>query len=1104
MLFRSLLIFLIALTVFTPFSQSQSNVGLINGTVLDTSGAAIAGCTVTATNSGTGSQQTIITDSAGFFVFPSLVAGSYQLRFAFSGFRSVEQSGVILDSGSTRSVSVTLEIGEMTESVSVSAAAEQVQTSSGSIGKVIDDQQVSQIAMNGRQYTQLLRLTPGVAATTLNVFNPQQSVSQQAVNGIRVLSNFFTVDGAENMTDGGNGNALVDPNVDTIAEVKMETSAYAAEFGGRGGALINVVTKSGTRNFHGTLFEFVRNNRFDARSFFDRELLPLRFNDFGGTLGGPIFIPEKFNTNKDKLFFFYGREWKYTRQGQTTVNVVPTASERAGNFQTSALAAPNDPLSGAPFPDRIIPASRWSENGPRLLSPIPLPNFPGPGGNFAATGSARTDYQEDLLRIDYNVTPKNQLSYKLVVDTWDIVFPFRNNNLPFVPNPRNRPGYLTSASLQTVFSPTVINYFMISAGHTRISGDPDVSAITRSTLGLTFPEIYSINRSNVGPAVTIAGFTGYTSGDRIRSGQTPFQFRDDFTKVAGSHTLKFGVFIIRSRVNENTNVRDEGQVTFNTSAVGSTGNVIGDVLLGTFQQYQEWETDTYFRPRYWTFEMYVQDKWRVSQRLTVDLGVRYNILRPAALAQGNVSTWLPRLFDPANAPRVDQSTGAIVPGTGDLLNGIALWGSGFPEQAIGRIPQATDPALQRLFVGLPEGGYPTNWKNFGPRIGLAYDVFGDGRMAIRTGFGIFYDRVPSNTLNAPSQNPPFLTVASIFNGNIDNPAGGTARVFPANLNGWHDSLRDPSVLSYNFGIQYQLPSNTILDVNYVGNVGRHLPYTLNLNQLPAGTRLNPPNSTINVNALRPFLGFGNIIQRDRTDTSNYNSLQMSVSRRFAHGLSFGIAYTFSKTMDKFGGGTPQDSYNPALDIGLASIDRPHILTINYIYELPFFRDSGNRFQRTAFGGWGIAGVTSLQSGAPFSINVPVDIARIGSSSSRATIVGDPRISPGERTPNRWYNTSAFLPAAQMTPGQFGNSGRNILRGPGFQNWDITLLKTFLIRENVRLQFRAESFNAFNHPNFTSLNTTVAFDAAGNPAAGFGGVNAAGPGRVMQFGLKLLF
>ena len=500
------------------------------------------------------------------FVYPSLPAGTYDLRVEREGFKASEERGLVLDAASSRDVTVVLDVGQITESVSVSASAEQVQTTSGNVGRVINEQQVSQIALNGREYTQLLRLVPGVMATTLNVFNPQLALDQQRVNGIRTQSSYFLVDGAENHDNGANSNGLVDPNVDAIAEVKLDSSSYSAEFGGRAGATINLVTKSGTREFHGTLFEFVRNDAFDARSFSAIKVDPLRFNDFGGTLGGPVFIPGKFNRNRDKLFFFFSEEWKYTRLGQTMVNTVPTAAERAGDFRSSSLPAPVDPVTGTPFADRVVPSSRWSKNGPQLLKPYPLPNFVGPGGNYVASGVAQTDYREELLRLDYNISQNTQLSYRFTNDKWYIVFPFRNNTLEFVPNPRPRPGYLTSISLQHTFSPTMLNYFSFSIGKNSIQGTPDDSLITRSALGLTFPEIFPTNRSAVAPPVSIAGFAGYNSGDRIKNGNGTFQWRDDFTKVAGSHTLKFGAQITRARKNENTNVRDEGSVTFNTSA----------------------------------------------------------------------------------------------------------------------------------------------------------------------------------------------------------------------------------------------------------------------------------------------------------------------------------------------------------------------------------------------------------------------------------------------------------------------------------------------------------------------------------------------------------
>jgi hypothetical protein len=350
-------------------------------------------------------------------------------------------------------------------------------------------------------------------------------------------------------------------------------------------------------------------------------------------------------------------------------------------------------------------------------------------------------------------------------------------------------------------------------------------------------------------------------------------------------------------------------------------------------------------------------------------------------------------------------------------------------------------------------------------------------------------------------NPPFVNVANIFNGNIDNPAGGTAAQFASNLNALSEWMPTPSTISYNFGVQTNLPASVILDVAYLGNVGRHLQFTRNVNQLPQGMLLN---TTANINAVRPYLGYANITLRDLSDTSNYNSLQVSISRRLAKGFSFGASYTFSKTMDKVGGGTPQDSYQPSLDVGLASIHRAQILTANYIYELPFFASGGNRIEHAALAGWQIAGVTSFQSGAPNSVTVPMDIARIGASSSRASVVGNPTLPADQRTSARWFNTAAFVNPAAMTPGRFGNTGRDILIGPGFENWDVSLIKNFVLKEHARLQFRAESFNVFNHPNFTGLNTTVLFDNAGNPTRGFGAVNAAGPGRVLSLGLKLLF
>src|SRR5437667_425659 len=565
----------------------QTNIGRISGTVTDSTGAAVPDCPVEAVDA-KGLKLVTRTDTGGDYLFPSLSAGTYEIRVEKQGFRSARETGVVLDAASQRTVSFRLEVGQVIETVNASSSAEQVQTTTGNVGRVINEQQVSQIALNGREYMQLLRLSPGVVSATLNVFNPQLALNQQNVNGIRTQSSYFLVDGAENHDAGANSNGIVDPNVDAIAELKMETS------------------------------------------------------------------------------------------------------------------------SGAAFPNRIVPASRWSRNGAALLKPYPLPNFFGPGGNYVATGIAKTDYREELLRLDYNISPKTQLSYRFTHDKWYLVFPFRNNTLDFVPNPRPRPGYVTSINLQHSFSPTMINSFSFSVSRNKIQGSPDFSKITRPALGLTFAEIYTANRSNVAPQVNLSGFAGYNSGDRITTANGNFQWRDDFTKVLGSHTLKFGAQITRSRKNEDTNVRDEGNVTFNTSALLSSKNVVADALLGNFQSYTEVEADSFWWARFSQYEFYAQDSWRASKRLTFELGLRYNIIPPFYNAQGNASTWLPRLFNPANAPQLTPGDGSVTPGTGDPFNGIAIFGSQFPDAAKGRLPQYDDPSLKRLFVGLPAGGSKTN------------------------------------------------------------------------------------------------------------------------------------------------------------------------------------------------------------------------------------------------------------------------------------------------------------------------------------------------------------------------------------------------------------
>ena len=637
---RGVLLSVLLITI--RLAWSQSNVGEISGQVSDADRRAVPGCTVTATHTQTGLKRTVVTQDNGIFVFAALPEGKYNVVAEKQDFAPSEQTGVVLDAATRRSVDFRMEVGALAESVSVSAAVEQVQTASGDATRVISDRQLSQVALNGRNYSQLLRLIPGAVATTLDPFGLALSTTGQRINGIRTDSIVFNVDGAENMDNGGNSNAAVNPSADAIAEVKILTSGYSAEFGGRSGALINVITKSGTQQFHGTLFEFVRNDFFDARTFFARQVDPLRFNDFGYTLGGPVFIPKKWNMEKQKLFFFLSQEWKYSHIGSTRVNLVPTAAERSGDFRASTLAAPVDPLNNQPFPDRTVPAARFSRDGPRLMTPIPLPNFGGPGGNYVATGVSRTDPRELLLRFDYNLSPKTQINYRWVHDEWEILDAFQGGNLGIVPGGRPRPAYVTVIDTSHIFSPTTMNHLSFSLSHDIIVGIPQNDDAEAKTLGVSFPELLPGNRFGIVPDLSMTGFAGYNGGDRIKKNNSIFMWRDDFSKVVGSHSLKAGVHITRSRTDENIRFNDQGAVSFTTSAGLTTRNVVGDVLLGNFQNYTESGADADYWGRFNQVDAYFQDSWKVTRRLTVEMGVRYNYIPPFYNQLGNTSTFVPQ------------------------------------------------------------------------------------------------------------------------------------------------------------------------------------------------------------------------------------------------------------------------------------------------------------------------------------------------------------------------------------------------------------------------------------------------------------------------------
>ena len=1093
--------------ILAAVCYSQVTVGRITGSITDESGAAVPGIPVTAEEASSGVRTLTTTEENGAYAFTSLSPGTYTLTVEKQGFIGIHQTGIVLDAASSRTINLVLKPGAVTESISVEATAEQVITDSGAVDATIDNRKIDQIAMNGRNYYNLLNFIPGVTTSALDPSAVGVNMTGTFINGSRNPSTGVYLDGINNIAVDQNSYQNVVPNPDTIAEVKVLTSSYAAEYGGSAGAMMTLISKSGTKAYHGSLFEYLRNDAFDARSFLAAIKEPLHLNDFGATFGGPLFIPRKFNADKNKFFFFVAFEQKYYHVNTAAVSVVPTALERTGNFQGSKLGVPVDPSNGAPFPNAVVPSSRWSQNGPGLLTIYPLPNYNSPAGNFVRNPLSAQEPLKYQVKPDYIVSDKMRVTSSFVMDD---EFNWNNGGaLGITPSVRGsgQPGWVWGGNVTYSFSPTLLNYAGFGVSQQNFRFEPPVPTLNRNLYGVNFTQLPGVNPYNSMPKLNITGVTGVSYAFPSKE-NIAIQFHDDLTKVIGGHILKFGAQVMRARDNEpTTGFRNEGGTfTFNTSAQNSSKNPLADVLLGNFFQYTQDQYSVFGWARFTTFEAYAQDSWTVNHHLHLDYGVRYSLDGLPYSPVGNESVFFPSLYNPSQAVSVNPQTGAIVAGSGNIYNGLALLGNGWSDYPYrDRIPPIAGDVTRfnSLFQGLPRSIWNNRTNDFAPRLGFAYDPFGNGKTAIRGGFGMFYDRPAANIyLLSMTLNPPIDYSYTVFNGNIENIAAAFNATYPSGLTTVGPNFKTPYQMTYNLGVQQQLPGRVILELGYVGAEARHLARGLDENQLPAGTLTQPQNKGVNANSLKPYRGFAAITDYEYADTSNYNGLQVSANRRMGSGLSFGSAFTWSKALDDLPaqtGFTPtvvQNSYNARADYGLSTVNRKYVFSVNLQYELPFAK-TRHGLVRALAGGWTLSTVFFAQSGVPQSVTASSDVAGIGVGSSRASLVPNADLHTSDRTPARWFNTAAFLPVSQMTAGQFGNSGRNILIGPGFQELDTSLFKRFIIRENLDVEFRAESFNVQNHPSFSSLGTVVGTST-------FGAVTATGNPRIDQFALKLHF
>ena len=1147
----------------------QATTSSISGTVVDSSGAAVPGAVVTISDASQGVTRQVATNSTGSYLVAGLPAGTYDLKATASGFRAYLASGIIVHGAEQIRTDVTLTVGALATSVTVEGEKiGAVQTESAQLGGTVTGTQITQLELNGRTYTQLVALIPGVNNMTGSDEGVVGVISTPAysVNGGRVEYNNWEIDGVSVMDMGsGGGTSNVFPSIDAVGEERILTSNYGAQYGQDASATFIADLKSGSSQFHGDAYEFNRNTVFDARNFFE---VPNRGtykqNDFGYTLGGPFYIPGHYNTSKTKTFFFWSEEWK--RQiVPTDFNVqVPSVQERQGSFSDLCPGSdcPSIPGTSTAFPGNQVTID---PNAQSLLQLIAPPNFGSGAQSFYINSpSYPTDWREELVRVDQNLTSKVRLMVHYIHDSWSTVTPtplWSAGSFPTINTDFNGPGTSFVTQLTANASPTMLNEFIFgytadhiilsNVGAWKLPGNFTMKGLFNNGFGGKIPGISSIccNAEDAGGG----GFgedPGYMNPLNPKYNANPiYTFRDKVTKISGNHNLSFGADFIAYQKNEQngTTPNDNGELTFSNSSAVTTGNAFADFLMGNIAQYQQLNVELKYYNRYKTLSPYFQDDWKVSRRLTLNLGFRVELMQPFYDKLRTESSFSPQAYNPADAPEIDVTgsitgqAGALVPGVGNYFDGLTTCGlNGVPATCL--------------------KGHPFNPA---PRFGFAWDPQGNGTTAIRGGYGMFWDHMNGNEVNTESLEgtPPAALSPAVYNIVGYQNVGGTQLLFPLGITALEGQIYWPYVQQWNLTVERNLKANTVLSVAYVGSKGTHLTDQRNLNQLyptpasqnpfapgqpitaancsnlsgPSGTPLTG-QAAINLGVAcgnnpdpnRPFTGFGNITFLESQANSNYNALQAYL-RKTTGRLNYSLAYTYSHSLDDSSDRYDSlfvNSYNLERSYATSGFDFTHSLSASYVYNLPSLKNS-NAFLRYTLGDWEVSGIAALHTGNPFTVSNGVygDTAGVANgvgTGSYPDICGNIHAAPPETNVPGIIGPLLDNPGAFCAPQglTFGNAGRNILRNPFFTNFDMGFFKDIPIREKVHVQFRAEAFNIFNIANLNLTGQTAysnvvatgcyagANNSAGDPSCiasdTFLHATGAHDPRIMQFGLKLVF
>ncbi len=1155
-------------------ARGQESTGTILGTIADSQGQVLPGATVSAVDEATGYARTVSTDAKGDFQLHALPPGRYTIRVSLANFRTAERKNTVLNAAQRLALgTLTLALG-MGETLVVEASGSQVNTAETQHTGLITSKQIEQIQVKGRDVTSLLRLAPGVRyEDTVESLGESFGTLVPHVSGQRRDWNTIMVDGVLGNEVGQTNRMAQQINLDAVEEIKVLLNSYRAEYGRGAGAQIQIVSKGGGSDYHGNAYWYGRNEGWNANNFFNnaasRPRARYRYNTWGANIGGPI---PGLNGGGDKeFFFFYSIEAPITeRPGPLRSYRMPTVAERAGDFSDTRdlngnLIPIRDPITGQPFPGNVVPANRINANGLALLNMLPLPNVEGNRNfNYQRQETADNPKVNNILRLDWRPSASDSL-YLTYKDWWSDQ---RGSEVTAGPS---KWGWFNTHYLNTdrggslnytkIIRPNLINEAAIGVRRQSESFDPvdesDWDRLRRSTNGYTLGQLYDVNPVDALPKATfnvpVAGGgeqANFAFENRlVGEGGVAwlYSLRDNLTWINGSHTWKFGVYVEKLKNTEGPGGVGAGpwagQFNFNTDAANplDTRYSYSNALLGVFRDYTEVSALPEVEASRFLSEWYVQDTWRASRRLTLDAGVRFLWYKPWSTSLP-AATFVPERYDPARAPRLYQPArvnnvnvaldpvtgqvlpniyvGAFVPGTGDPTNGMV---------------SNDDPDY-------PEGFRDNQGIHFEPRLGFAYDLTGDGKTGLHASAGLYHNaHITARSMDQSANNPPAVFTPIVYYGSMASLAGSGSALRPSSVFALERDAQTPSSYNWSLGVQRELGWGTSIDVTYIGNVTRHLELAQNINVVPDGAKFLPesanPQNPASPKAdtfLRPYLGYEDITLRSHHGTSNYNGLQLQINRRYIRGFQFAVAYTYAKALgvadddeQSVSAVRPLQEWHYAPLAGTQS----HNLVINYTWDLPKASKllGESSVVRLLLDDWQLSGENAFASGdwTPVFFTTVDNFDFTGGTGGnggdagggvrvvRPVVVGDPT-GGGDGTPggSSFLNAGAF--ARPSGRGDIGNAARYLFRGPGINNWNLSLFKSFPLGGLRRLQLRVEAYNVLNHTQFGSFNlnsgtggqgidNTLRFDAAGNQInSAFGYATQARNARIIQGSVRLSF